>query len=74
MTNRLKELRIKQGLNQKEVAAVLDTTQQAISLYECGKREPKIKTWQKLAGFFKEPISYVMGVDEYEKVGVVKNE
>lgn len=58
--NRLKELRIKHGLNQKEVADALDTTQQTISLYECGKREPKLKTWQKLADYFNVSTNYLM--------------
>lgn len=61
--NRLKELRIKHGLNQKEVADALDTTQQAISLYESGKREPKLKTWQKLADYFNVSTSYLMGLN-----------
>lgn len=61
--NRLKELRIKHGLNQKEVADALDTTQQAISLYESGKREPKLKTWQKLADYFNVSTRYLMGLN-----------
>ncbi len=72
--NRLKELRKFQGLSQVELAKRTGISNQAISFYERGKRNPKIETWQRLASFFKEPISYVMGVDDYEKVGVVKNE
>lgn len=59
--NRLKELRIKHGLNQKEVADALDTTQQAISNYERGDREPKMETWQKLADYFDVSVPYIRG-------------
>ena len=69
--NRLKELRIKHGLNQKEVADVLDTTQQAISLYESGKREPKLKTWQKLADCFNVSIPSARGEIDTELIAKI---
>ncbi|MCX8723087.1 helix-turn-helix domain-containing protein [Lactobacillus sp. B4005] len=72
--NRLKELRIKNNLTLDDIEAKTGIKRGTYSNYENNKTEPKIETWQKLASFFKEPISYVMGVDDYEKVGVVKNE
>ncbi len=62
MKNRLKELRHEKNLSQKDLAKKLNISQQAISLYEKGDREPKIDTWQKLADFFKVPTEYLMGI------------
>lgn len=59
MKNRLKELRHEKKLSQKDLAKKLNISQQAISLYEKGDREPKIDTWQKLADFFKVPTEYL---------------
>ena len=37
-----------------------------LSQYETGKREPKLKTWEKLAKFWKVSVPYLQGyVDEY---------
>lgn len=59
--NRIKELRELKKMGQKELAEKLGLTQQAISLYETGNREPKLKTWKKLANFFDVPVSYLRG-------------
>ena len=64
--NRIKELRECRNISQEELATALDTTQQSISLYESGDREPKLKIWQKLADFFKVPIPYLQGFDKYQ--------
>lgn len=67
MNNKIKELRIQNKINQKELAEKLNTTQQAISLYEKGEREPKMEMWQKLANFFGVTVQYIQGLtyDEY---------
>lgn len=59
--NRIKEIRQEKKLSQKDLAKKLNISQQAISLYEKGDREPKLETWQKLADFFDVPISYLQG-------------
>ena len=66
MENRIKELRECGNISQEELATALDTTQQSISLYERGDREPKIETWQKLADFFKVSVPYLQGFDEHK--------
>ncbi|KXS41414.1 MAG: hypothetical protein AWU54_1635 [Candidatus Frackibacter sp. T328-2] len=43
----LKSIRIDNGLNQEELAEILDTTQQNISLIENGKRDPSIRLAKK---------------------------
>ena len=61
MNNRIKELRLQKKLSQKELADKVGLSNQSISFYENGKREPKIEAWQKLAQFFNVPITYLQG-------------
>lgn len=60
--NRIKQVRLEQKKKQKEVASFLGITEQALSYYERGKREPKLETWQKLADYFGVPIPYLQGL------------
>lgn len=62
--NRIAELRKGKNLSQAELAEQTGLTRQAISLYEIGKREPKLATWIRLANFFDVPISYLQGVSD----------
>ena len=68
--NRIKEIRQEKKLSQKDLAKKLNISQQAISLYEKGDREPKLETWQKLAGFFDVPISYLQGFGLSKKYAI----
>ena len=61
VNNRIKELRLQKKLSQKELADKVGLSNQSISFYENGKREPKIEAWQKLAQFFNVPITYLQG-------------
>lgn len=62
--NRIKEIRERKGIGQKELAEKINTSQQAISLYETGKREPRLEAWQKLADFFGVSVPYLQGYAE----------
>lgn len=64
MQTRLKEIRQENKLSQKDLAKKLNISQQAISLYENGKRELKLKTLQKLAQLFAVPVAYLQGLDQ----------
>lgn len=59
--NRIKKLRKKAGLNQSQLAQQTGISEQSISKYERGKRNPKIETIEALADFFKVPVSYLRG-------------
>lgn len=58
---RLEELRKNLGLSQNELAEKLNMTQQRISAYEKGKREPDIDTIKQLADFFAVSTDYLLG-------------
>lgn len=60
--NRIAELRKNKKLSQAQLAKETGLTRQAVSLYEIGKREPKLETWIKLADFFDVPVSYLQGI------------
>ena len=59
--NRIKELRQENKLSQIELANKVHASNQAISAYESGTREPKEPMWQKLAGFFNVSVDYLKG-------------
>lgn len=59
--NRIKELRQKNKLSQIELANKIKASNQAISTYENGSREPKEPTWQALANFFNVSVDYLKG-------------
>lgn len=65
--NRIAELRKTKKLSQAQLAKNTGLTRQAISLYEIGKREPKLETWIKLAKFFEVPIPYLQGISNYTR-------
>lgn len=60
--NRITELRKRKGLTLQQVADAIGVGNNTISRYETGKREPKLKTWEKLANFFNVSVAYLMGI------------
>ena len=50
--NRLRELRLKEKLTQKEIAEIIGITQRAYQNYERGRRTPSLETAQKLSNIF----------------------
>lgn len=72
--NKLKELRIKNGKTQAQVAAWLSITQAAYSKYECGKAEPSIETLSILCEKYSVSLNYILGREETKKDPVIQNE
>lgn len=64
MANRIRELRTEKNISQAQLAHEIGMTEQALSYYERGKREPKLATWVKLANYFGVPVSYLQGIEE----------
>lgn len=58
---RLKDLREDKDLYQKELAKVLNTTQQVYSEYELGVRLMPIDKLDTLATFYNTSIDYIVG-------------
>ena len=65
---RLKELRKKKGISQLRLATDLNTTQNTISRYETGEREPGIDELVKIADYFNVSIDYLLGRTENPKM------
>ena len=64
MKNRIKELRLKAGLTQDQLAKEVGLSEQAISFYELKQRNPKIDKWEALANYFNVSIPYLQGYDD----------
>lgn len=58
---RLRSLREKAGLTQKELASHLNVPNQNISNYERGFRQPDYETLQKLADYYDVSTDYLLG-------------
>lgn len=59
--NRLRELRIKAGMSQKELGRKIDRNGNTICKYEKGLREPKLNTWKILANTLHVTPQYLVG-------------
>ena len=60
----LRVIREDRGYTQKQIADVLETTQQYYSDYENGKREIPIRVYIRLSGFYNVSIDYLAGQTE----------
>ena len=69
--NRIKELRQENKLSQIELANKVHASNQAISAYESGTREPKEPTWQALADFFNVSVAYLKGAYNKEEIAKI---
>ena len=65
---RLKELRKKKGISQLRLATDLNTTQNTISRYETGEREPGIAELIKIAEYFNVSVDYLIGRTDTPKM------
>lgn len=66
--NRIKEIRLKQNKTQKDLAKLLNVSEQAIAYYEKALREPPLASWLALADYFNVPMSYLTGASN-DKIG-----
>lgn len=62
--NRLKTLRNEKGVTQAELAKYLNVSQNAVYNWENEKREPNIKSIERLAKYFNVSASYLIGWDK----------
>ena len=67
LSDKIKTIRISKGMTQKQLADILNVSQNAIYNWENGKREIKIETLQKIADALGCGLVALMGIDEYKK-------
>ena len=61
---RLRELRVAAGMNQTEIADILDMQQNQYSRYERGERELPMHLFVKLAVYYKVSLDYMVGISD----------
>lgn len=69
--NRIKELRIKNGLSQGDLAEKIGVKANTICQYEKGKRHPNDKIWRKLADCFNVSVPYIRGEIDTERIAKI---
>ena len=57
----LKKLRLEKGLTQSQLAEALGISKSAISMYECGNREPELDVLEQFADFFGVDLNALAG-------------
>ena len=62
---RLKELRLEQGLSQDKLAELVGLSHSAIGFWETGKRIPNLDAVIILAKFFQVSLDYIAGLTDY---------
>ena len=60
---RLKELRLKAGLTQKQLASQVGVTKSVISFYELRERAPSPEVLVKLSNIFHVSTDFLLGID-----------
>lgn len=60
----IKELRKERNINQSELAKMLCTTQDTISLWELGKSYPDIINLVRLSEIFNVSTDYLLGIEK----------
>ncbi len=64
---RLKECRLSHGLNQTELAKIMDVSKQTVSNWEKGSRIPNTSMLYKLAEFYSVSTDYLFGLTDNPK-------
>ncbi len=62
---RLKELRTGKGLTQKQLAAVMNVSGNAVHAWESDKQEPSLSALVRLAEYFDVSADYLLGRTDY---------
>ncbi|MGU8337130.1 helix-turn-helix domain-containing protein [Clostridium perfringens] len=69
---RIKEERIKLGLNQEEFGKMINVSKQAVSGWENGYRTPDVETLEKLAELLNCSVDYLIGRTNEKKEEIIK--
>ena len=63
---RLKEIRVKRGYTQKDIADLLNISRESYSLYERNRVDPRASTIVKLSEFYNLSADYLLGTTDKE--------
>lgn len=61
---RLRELRIEKGLKQRQLAEILQTTDDSIFSWEKGRSQPSIEFICKICAYFEVTADYLLGLED----------
>lgn len=61
----LRELRLENGISQRALGDTLNMSNQTVSFWETGSREPDLDTLVKLAEYFNVSVDYLLGRNVY---------
>lgn len=61
---RLKELRIEKGLNQRQLGELLSVSPRTVSSWEADERRPDFETLEKIAKYFGVTTDYLLGLED----------
>ena len=70
---RLKELRLERGYDQKELGKLLNITSSSISNWETNRRSPDLKTLVDIADFFNVMVDYLLGRTNFRTNNIYKD-
>ena len=65
---RLKKLRKKEKLTQKDIATFLNISQPAYQQFESGKKKMNLETMEKLADYFNVSTDYLLGKTDFPDI------
>ena len=68
--NKLKELRMQNGLTQQQLATQLGVTKSVISFYERQARTPSPEVLRKMAVLFKVSTDFLLDIDSTKRLDV----
>lgn len=60
----IKELRLDEGISQRELGKRLGVSNQAVSFWECGQREPDLDMLLKIAKYFQVTTDFLLGIEK----------
>ncbi len=68
--NKLKELRMQNGLTQQQLATQLGVTKSVISFYERQERAPSPEVLRKMAAIFRVSSDFLLDIDRTKRLDV----
>lgn len=68
--SKLKELRIQNGLTQKQLADQLGVTKSVVSFYERQERTPSPEVLRKMAAVFRVSTDFLLDIDNTKRLDV----